>query len=121
MHGIWNYFTVDDGQVDLANDSYLLVGTLESYRKVQAYYGLEQVIPIYVEVEDGLRLSRAVERNGRRGSRSMQSCADGSWRMKRIFPKKSFRSGNCERFQNDDLERCLQEIFREITKLEGDE
>ncbi len=42
-------------------------GTLESYRKVQAYYGLEQVIPIYVEVEDGLRLSRAVERNGRRG------------------------------------------------------
>ena len=55
MHGIWNYFTVDDGQVDLANDSYLLVGTLESYRKVQAYYGLEQVIPIYVEVEDGLR------------------------------------------------------------------
>ena len=62
VHGIWNYFTVDDGQVDLANDSYLLVGTLESYRKVQAYYGLEQVIPIYVEVEDGLRLSRAVER-----------------------------------------------------------
>ena len=55
VHGIWNYFTVDDGQVDLANDSYLLVGTLESYRKVQAYYGLEQVIPIYVEVEDGLR------------------------------------------------------------------
>lgn len=40
VHGIWNYFTVDDGQVDLANDSYLLVGTLESYRKVQAYYGL---------------------------------------------------------------------------------
>ena len=84
VHGIWNYFTVDDGQVDLANDSYLLVGTLESYRKVQAYYGLEQVIPIYVEVEDGLN------GNGRRGSRSMQSCADGSWRMKRIFPKKSF-------------------------------
>lgn len=90
MYGIWNYFTVDDGQVDLANDSYLLVGTLESYRKVQAYYGLEQVIPIYVEVEDGLRLSRAVERErAQREPKYAELCrrflADEA-----DFPKKSF-------------------------------
>ena len=30
-------------------------------------------------------------------------------------------AGIVKRFQNDDLERCLQEIFREIMKLEGDE
>ena len=35
--------------------------------------------------------------------------------------KKLSSAGIVKRFQNDDLERCLQEIFREITKLEGDE
>ena len=38
VHGIWSYFTVDDGQVDLnSNDKYLLIGTLESYEKVRNY------------------------------------------------------------------------------------
>ena len=31
MHGIWYYFTADDGQVDLTQDDYLGIGTLESY------------------------------------------------------------------------------------------
>ena len=35
--------------------------------------------------------------------------------------EKLSEAGIVKRFQNDDLERCLQEIFREITKLEGDE
>ena len=100
VHGIWNYFlTVDDGQVDLANDSYLLVGTLESYRKVQAYYGLEQVIPIYVEVEDGLRLSRAVERE--RAQREPRVCSSVCRRFLAdeadFLRRKAFRSGNCEK------------------------
>ncbi|MBQ8030960.1 MAG: guanylate kinase, partial [Butyrivibrio sp.] len=31
-YGEWRYFTVDDGQIDLASgDSYLVIGTLESY------------------------------------------------------------------------------------------
>ena len=122
VHGIWNYFTVDDGQVDLANDSYLLVGTLESYRKVQAYYGLEQVIPIYVEVEDGLRLSRAVERErAQREPKYAELCRRFLADEADFSEEKLSEAGIVKRFQNDDLERCLQEIFREITKLEGDE
>ena len=31
VHGIWKYFTVDDGQFDLVNYNYLMIGTLESY------------------------------------------------------------------------------------------
>ena len=122
VYGIWNYFTVDDGQVDLANDSYLLVGTLESYRKVQAYYGLEQVIPIYVEVEDGLRLSRAVERErAQKEPKYAELCRRFLADEADFSEEKLSSAGIVKRFQNDDLERCLQEIFREITKLEGDE
>ena len=62
VHGLWKYFTVDDNQVDLEKYSYLLIGTLEAYLKIRDYYGKDRVIPIYIEVEDGLRLQRAVER-----------------------------------------------------------
>ena len=122
VSGPWSYATVDDGQVDLANDSYLLVGTLESYRKVQAYYGLEQVIPIYVEVEDGLRLSRAVERErAQREPKYAELCRRFLADEADFSEEKLSEAGIVKRFQNDDLERCLQEICREITKLEGDE
>ena len=62
VHGIWTYFTVDDGQIDLTNQDYLIIGTLESYQKLREYYGKDFVVPIYIEVEDGERLQRALNR-----------------------------------------------------------
>ena len=62
VHGIWKYFTVDDHQMADAQMDYLLIGTLVSYRKLRDYFGTERVIPIYIEVEDGERLFRAVQR-----------------------------------------------------------
>ena len=60
--GIWKYFTVDEGQIDLATDNYLVIGTLESYVKMRDYFGAEKLVPLYVEVEDGERLLRALTR-----------------------------------------------------------
>ncbi len=60
--GIWKYFTADDGQVDLAQDDYLMIGTLESYERIRDYFGAEHVVPLYIWVEDGERLSRALRR-----------------------------------------------------------
>lgn len=60
--GVWKYFTVDDGQIDLAMDNYLVIGTLESYVKMRDYFGAEKLVPLYVEVEDGERLLRALTR-----------------------------------------------------------
>ena len=62
VHGPWYYFTADDGQIDLEHRSTLLIGTLESYLALRAYYGAERVVPVYVEVEDGERLQRALDR-----------------------------------------------------------
>ena len=39
-----------------------MIGTLESYRKTRDYFGCGKLVPLYVEVEDGERLSRALER-----------------------------------------------------------
>lgn len=61
VHGIWYYFTADDGQFS-GNESCVAIGTLESFEKMQNYFGKENVIPIYIQVDDGVRLERALER-----------------------------------------------------------
>ena len=62
VYGVWKYFTVDDGNIQLDNENYLLIGTLEAYTKIRDYFGADKVLPIYVEVEDGERLLRAIAR-----------------------------------------------------------
>ena len=62
VFGPWSYATVDDGQVDLAQENYLVIGTLDSYEKLREYYGKEALVPLYVMVDDGVRLERALAR-----------------------------------------------------------
>lgn len=62
VHGAWKYATIEDGQVNLAESDYLMIGTLESYGKLKKYYGAAYLVPVYIEVEDGERLNRALTR-----------------------------------------------------------
>ena len=103
VQGPWYYFTADDGQIDLAKHDYLGIGTLESYLKLKAYFGEQAMVPLYVEVDDGLRLSRALERERkqtepkyatvrilrRRKLRKLELSADFPiiLRRKTVFPK----------------------------------
>ena len=65
VHGAWKYATIEDGQINLAAYDYLVIGTLESYAGMKKCYGAENLVPIYIEVEDGERLARALERERR--------------------------------------------------------
>ena len=60
--GKWYYFTVDDGQIDIENNDYLVIGTLKSYQMYQEFFQKENICPIYIEVDDIVRLKRAVLR-----------------------------------------------------------
>ncbi|MBR2188168.1 MAG: guanylate kinase [Eubacterium sp.] len=62
ISGPWHYATVDDGSLRLDRQSYLSIGTLESFRKIRAHFGPQAVIPLYLETEDGLRLTHALQR-----------------------------------------------------------
>lgn len=62
VHGIWNYFTVAHEKLDVAHQDYLTINTLEAYEKLRDYFGAEHLIPVYLEVDDGLRLQRALDR-----------------------------------------------------------
>ena len=84
VYGIWKYFTVDDGRIDLSAHSYLYIVTLEGYQKIQRYFGSSQVVPIYIEVEDGQ--GAAAENSAVRGNVPQISCG-----CRRFFRRKTDR------------------------------
>ena len=69
VYGPWKYFTVNDGNIQLDEENYSLIGTVEGYVMVRDYFGEDKVVPIYVEVEDGDRLLRAIAREKKQDRR----------------------------------------------------
>ena len=115
IHGIWNYFMVKDNQIDLTQNDYLVIGTLESYLKIKSYFGEDQVVPIYIELEDGERLTRALDREKTQSKpkyeelcrRFLADCQD--------FSDEKLKEAGIHRFYvNNDLENCLSEIEKDI-------
>lgn len=115
VHGIWKYFTVDDGQIDLYQHSYLMIGTLESYERMRTYYGEERLIPIYIEVDDGERLSRALKRERSQTEPKYKEMCRRFLADEEDFCEENLvRLGIDERYENTDMETCLEKIAEEI-------
>ena len=115
VHGIWKYATVDDGQVDLSKGSYLAIGTLESYEKMLAYYGSEKLVPLYIEVEDGERLMRALMRERQQETPKYAELCRRFLADTEDFSEEKLQAlGITRRYINDDKTRCLEELIREI-------
>jgi len=115
VHGIWKYFTVDDGQVDLTKQNCLIIGTLESYLKIREYYGKERVIPIYIEVEDGERLERALKRErSETAPRYEELCRRFLADAADFSEEKLKEAGIEKRFVNVSIEETEQQITNYI-------
>lgn len=115
--GVWTYFTADDGQIDLKTSDYLLIGTLVSYQALRDYFGETALVPIYLEVEDGLRLARALEREGREDEPKYAEMCRRFLADEEDFSEENLaKSGITDRFCNEDLTECLDQIRRYIGK-----
>ena len=102
VHGPWTYFTAG---------SYLAIGTLESYENMKRYFGEENVCPIYVEVEDGERLKRALAREElQEKPRYAEMCRRFLADTEDFSEENLERAGIKRRFQNVELESCMEEI-----------
>lgn len=111
VHGPWSYFTMDDGQLQLDTRSYLMLGTLESYVRVRAYYGEERVIPLYIEVEDGLRLQRALDRERKEAEPKYGEMCRRFLADEADFSEEKLKeAGIGKRFVNEDADRCFAEL-----------
>ena len=116
--GSWTYYTVDDGQFDVADDeSCLMIGTLESYEKMCAYFEAGKMVPVYIEVPDGIRLLRAVKREENQKKPNYREVCRRYLADEKDFSEENLeRLGITKRYQNMDMEMCLEEILRDLDK-----
>lgn len=118
IHGEWHYFTVNDGQIDLGRHDYIMHGTLYSYGKIRDYFGRDNVIPIYIEVEDGDRLIRAILREKKQKEPKYAEVCRRFLADDEDFSEENISSyGISKRYVNNDIESCIKDIIRDIKKL----
>lgn len=117
VFGPWHYFMADDGNVDLENNDYLTIGTLESYCSIRDYFGTEKVIPLYIFVEDGERLLRSVERERMQKKPAYEEmCRRFLADSVDFSDEKLLNSGINRQYENVDFEECLSELREAIKK-----
>ena len=87
-------------------------GSLESYRGMRNHLGEDKLVPIYIEVDDGVRLERALIRERQQKEpkyeelcrRFLADAADFS-------EEKLLEAGIHYKFYNDNMEKCVNEII----------
>ena len=115
IHGIWHYFTVKDEQIDLDKYDYLVIGTLESYGRMRTYFGRDKLIPLLIEMDDGVRLQRALDREKLQTPPCYPELCRRYLADEADFAEEKLAEAGVEKsFRNDDLERCILEIRQYI-------
>lgn len=118
-HGIWRYFTVADEEIDLEGYSYLMIGTLEAYEKIKEFYGEDRVLPVMIELDDGERLQRALDRERAQDApRYEEMCRRFLADTEDFSPDKMAAARITRTFYNDDLEQCLSHIITYLQCME---
>lgn len=117
IHGVWSYFTVNDHQIEDEKQDYLMIGTLESFQKLKEFFGKERVIPIYIEVEDGIRLQRALERErAQKNPKYEELCRRYLADAADFSEEKLSAAGVVIRFKNDNLQKTAESIEQYMLK-----
>ncbi len=117
-YGEWIYFTADDGTVQLKDGDYLIIGTLEAYDGISKYYGEDNVIPLYVSLDDGVRLERALKRERSQANPKYNEMCRRFLADDEDFSEEKLASlGIKEYYDNFDLNSCYEQIKRKIWTL----
>lgn len=118
VNGKWYYCTLDDGQVDLSNGNYMLIVTLEAYRNLKTYFGEENVVPLYITVDDGIRLGRALKREREQQNPNYDELCRRFLADNADFSvEKLEKCGIDKYYKNYDLKECVNEIKLDILSL----
>lgn len=121
-HGLWRYFTVDDGRINLEKDDYIVIGTLESFVKSREYFGENKLIPVLIELDDGERLQRALDRERSQDHPKYEEMCRRFLADSADFSEENMkRAGISKRFYNGELETCISGIVSYIKEQLGRE
>lgn len=114
VNGKWYYGTIDDGQINLKSNNYILITTLEAYEKLKKYFGEENVIPLYIHVEDGARLERALRREKGQSKPNYDEMCRRFLADNLDFSEDKLKVNNIKKYNNEDLYICINEIIDNI-------
>ena len=118
MLGPWYYFVMDDGQIDLEGNNYLMIGTPAAYTKMRAYFGEEVVVPLYLAIDDAERLHRAWRREcGQKKPRFDEMCRRYLADEEDFSEEKLAAAGITGRYRNDDVDKCCEQVKAVIRAL----
>lgn len=118
INGKWSYCTVDDGQIDLAKPvSYLLIVTLEAYRNLRRHFGEDSIVPVYIGVDDGVRLERALRRERRQVKPNYDEVCRRFLADSADFAvEKLAECKITKQYENAKLSECMKNIKADILK-----
>ena len=119
VYGEWKYFTADDGQIEPGSGKrYIVIGTIEAYNKFVEYFGKECMLPIYIEVEDGERLIRAIRREQEQETPKYKELCRRFLADEEDFSEEKIKEAEIQkRFVNDDLDLCVKNIIKYINSM----
>ena len=112
VHGVWKYGTVSDSQFN-TDKNIAIILTLEGYNSLISSDVIctENIIPIYIEVEDGERLTRALAREKQQKQPKYKELCRRFIADSEDFSEENLKtSGITVRFENNNLEDCLNKI-----------
>ena len=120
VYGPWTYATILDNQF-LSGKNLLMTGTLESYNAILEFFKNKEnieMIPIYIEVEDGIRLERALKREKEQSNpKYVELCRRFIADSQDFSEENINKSGIKKRFQNDSLDNCVNEIIKYLETI----
>ena len=94
---------------------------LESYEELQAYYGPSALVPVYICVEDGLRLERAIAREREQAVPKYKELCRRFLADEEDFKEENLlRCGITKQYENLELETCIEQIVRDILAESGE-
>lgn len=116
-HGEWKYFTVSEG-INPDKEDYLIIGTPESYNATRKYYGEGVVVPILIDVDDGIRLQRALKREMKQEHPKYEEMCRRFLADSKDFSDENIKACGIERvFTNQNLDECINEVVSYIISM----
>ena len=105
--------------IQLDKQNYIMIGTLEAYLQMKAYFGQDKLLPVLIELDDGVRLQRALDREKLQENPKYEEMCRRFLADSADFAEEKIREAGITRsFYNDDLKHCMSEIIAYIQSEE---
>lgn len=118
INGIWSYATNSEN-IDISKN-YLVSNTWEAYKKYINFYGESVIIPIYFQVDDDIRLERALARERKQAKPNYEEYCRRFLADSKDFTKKEIDLYNPYIINNNgtsmETEKQLDNVMKLILK-----